>query len=130
MVTHDPGCAVCADRVVYLRDGVVVDALVLGAWDDRQAQHREDDLLVWLRGQGFSSGLPHEQVAAGPRRGVRSRILCGRSGAVADASTGAGRRQVVDRWDVGGADGREPACCSRRCSPRLRPVLVDREETP
>ena len=53
MVTHDPGCAARADRVVYLRDGVVVDALALGTWDHEQEQHREDDLLVWLRGQGF-----------------------------------------------------------------------------
>ncbi|GAB3736199.1 ABC transporter ATP-binding protein [Nocardiopsis nanhaiensis] len=53
MVTHDPACAARADRVVYLRDGSVVDARELGAWTEEAASGREDDLLAWLRGLGF-----------------------------------------------------------------------------
>jgi len=53
MVTHDPGCAARADRVVYLRDGRLVDARELGRWSGGQEQQREDDLLGWLRGLGF-----------------------------------------------------------------------------
>ena len=53
MVTHDPGCAARADRVIYLRDGRVVDARALGAWSRETAQQREDDLLAWLRALGF-----------------------------------------------------------------------------
>ncbi|WP_204366508.1 hypothetical protein [Nocardiopsis alkaliphila] len=53
MVTHDPVCAARADRVVYLRDGLVVDSRVLGTWDEERAARREGDLLVWLRDLGF-----------------------------------------------------------------------------
>lgn len=53
MVTHDPGCAARADRVVYLRDGGVVDALAMGTWTPGEATRREDELLSWLRGHGF-----------------------------------------------------------------------------
>ncbi|MFT3875166.1 MAG: ABC transporter ATP-binding protein [Propioniciclava sp.] len=53
MVTHDPACAARADRVVYLRDGAVVDARALGAWTEGEARAREDEVLVWLRGLGF-----------------------------------------------------------------------------
>ncbi|MFT4295998.1 MAG: ABC transporter ATP-binding protein [Micropruina sp.] len=53
MVTHDPSCAARADRVIYLRDGTVVDALDLGLWEPDRAAEREDRLLGWLRGQGF-----------------------------------------------------------------------------
>lgn len=53
MVTHDPVCAARADRVVYLRDGLVVDSRVLGTWDEERAAQREGDLLVWLRDLGF-----------------------------------------------------------------------------
>ena len=53
MVTHDPACAARADRVIYLRDGLLVDSRELGTWSREQAQAREDDLLSWLRGLGF-----------------------------------------------------------------------------
>lgn len=53
MVTHDPGCAARADRIVYLRDGQVVDSFHLGPWSADSATEREDSLLSWLRGQGF-----------------------------------------------------------------------------
>ncbi|CAM3727314.1 ABC transporter ATP-binding protein [Isoptericola cucumis] len=53
MVTHDPGCAARADRVVYLRDGGVVDTRVLGTWSPERAGAREDELLLWLRKLGF-----------------------------------------------------------------------------
>lgn len=53
MVTHDPACAARADRVIYLRDGRLVDSRELGAWSPERAAGREDDLLTWLRGLGF-----------------------------------------------------------------------------
>ena len=53
MVTHAPDCAARADRVVYLRDGTVVDSRRLGPWSADTARQREDDLLGWLRGLGF-----------------------------------------------------------------------------
>lgn len=53
MVTHDPVCAARADRVVYLRDGLVVDSRVLGRWDEERAARREGDLITWLRDLGF-----------------------------------------------------------------------------
>lgn len=53
MVTHDPACAVRGDRVVYLRDGLLVDSRELGAWSQDHATAREDELLAWLRGLGF-----------------------------------------------------------------------------
>ncbi|WP_460705533.1 ABC transporter ATP-binding protein [Myceligenerans halotolerans] len=53
MVTHDPGCAARGDRVIYLQDGLLVDANELGAWQEEKAQQREDDLLAWLRNLGF-----------------------------------------------------------------------------
>ncbi|MEB4616203.1 hypothetical protein [Leucobacter sp. M11] len=53
MVTHDPKCAARADRVVYLRDGRLVDERAAGAWTEQSADTRADDLLAWLRGLGF-----------------------------------------------------------------------------
>jgi putative ABC transport system ATP-binding protein len=53
MVTHDPGVAVRGERVVYLRDGAVVEAREMGPWDAGTAQRREDGLLAWLRNLGF-----------------------------------------------------------------------------
>lgn len=53
MVTHDPAVAARADRVIYLRDGRLVDSRDMGAWSKEQAAHREDDLLAWLRKNGF-----------------------------------------------------------------------------
>ncbi len=53
MVTHDPACAARADRVVYLRDGLLVDSRSLGRWTRSAAVQREDDVLAWLRSLGF-----------------------------------------------------------------------------
>lgn len=53
MVTHDPTCAARAERVVYLRDGSVVDTRRMGRWSPERAERRADDLLAWLRGLGF-----------------------------------------------------------------------------
>lgn len=53
MVTHDPACAVRGDRVIYLRDGLLVDSCELGPWSKDQATQREDRLLAWLRELGF-----------------------------------------------------------------------------
>jgi putative ABC transport system ATP-binding protein len=53
MVTHDPGVAVRGERVVYLRDGAVVEAREMGPWDAGTEQRREDGLLAWLRNLGF-----------------------------------------------------------------------------
>lgn len=53
MVTHDPACAARADRVVYLRDGLVVDSRELGTWRTDGSKQRTDDLLTWLQKWGF-----------------------------------------------------------------------------
>lgn len=53
LVTHDPASAARADRVVYLRDGRLVDELVLGTWEANDTTRREDELLTWLRAHGF-----------------------------------------------------------------------------
>jgi putative ABC transport system ATP-binding protein len=53
MVTHDPACAARADRVIYLRDGALVDSRELGTWSEERSAGREDELLAWLRELGF-----------------------------------------------------------------------------
>lgn len=53
MVTHDPACAARGDRVIYLRDGLIVDSRELGTWRAPRATEREDELLGWLRDLGF-----------------------------------------------------------------------------
>lgn len=53
MVTHDPSVASRGDQVVYLRDGLMVDSRELGRWSAETSAQREDDLLAWLRAQGF-----------------------------------------------------------------------------
>lgn len=53
MVTHDPACAARGDRVIYLRDGALVSSRELGRWTADGAGQREDDLLAWLRHEGF-----------------------------------------------------------------------------
>ncbi|MQM24710.1 ABC transporter ATP-binding protein [Glycomyces albidus] len=53
MVTHDPACAARAERVVFLRDGLLVDTREQGAWTAETAKQREDDLFSWLSSNGF-----------------------------------------------------------------------------
>lgn len=53
MVTHDPHVAVRGERVVYLRDGAIVEANEIGTWHPDTAHQREDDLMDWLRNLGF-----------------------------------------------------------------------------
>ena len=53
MVTHDAASAARGDRVIYLRDGLLVDSRELGTWSQAQAATREDELLTWLRALGF-----------------------------------------------------------------------------
>ena len=53
MVTHDPKCAARGGRVIYLRDGLVVDSLTLGRWTEADASGREDRMLAWLRELDF-----------------------------------------------------------------------------
>ncbi len=53
MVTHDPGCAARGDRVIYLRDGLLLDSRELGTWSEAHATKREDELLSWLKEHGF-----------------------------------------------------------------------------
>ncbi|GAB2507478.1 ABC transporter ATP-binding protein [Nocardiopsis aegyptia] len=53
MVTHDPACAARGDRVIYLRDGLLLDSRDLGTWSEEQSSRREDELYAWLRDMGF-----------------------------------------------------------------------------
>lgn len=63
MVTHDPVCAARADRIVYLCDGVIVDAIDSRKLDRRHegdAADRDDyqaartrELMRWLQSKGF-----------------------------------------------------------------------------
>jgi len=53
MVTHDPACATRGDRVIYLRDGHLVDSRSMGTWTKTADSVRKDDLLSWLHELGF-----------------------------------------------------------------------------
>lgn len=53
MVTHAPDCAARADRVIYLRDGGVVDSLTLGPRTPEEDAARATAMLEWLRAHGF-----------------------------------------------------------------------------
>lgn len=53
MVTHDPACAARADRVLYLKDGSIVDEWKAGPWEAGTTGDREAELLSWLRDLGF-----------------------------------------------------------------------------
>ncbi len=49
---HDIACAARADRVLYLKDGRLIDSLTLGRWRRQNRTRREDELLAWIRGLG------------------------------------------------------------------------------
>ncbi|AXE39414.1 putative ABC transporter ATP-binding protein YknY [Acidipropionibacterium virtanenii] len=53
MVTHDPVCAARAERLVYLRDGRIVDSVEQGPWNPDEAQQRESRMLTWLATKDF-----------------------------------------------------------------------------
>ncbi|MBP2436944.1 ABC transporter ATP-binding protein [Microbacterium amylolyticum] len=53
MVTHDANCAARADRVIYLRDGQILDTASIGKWTPEQRTQRETELRGWLASQGF-----------------------------------------------------------------------------
>ncbi|MDR2113769.1 MAG: ATP-binding cassette domain-containing protein, partial [Bifidobacteriaceae bacterium] len=53
MVTHSAACAARADRVIYLRDGQIVDQFDLGRWCSSLSQQRENQLLNRLSRHGF-----------------------------------------------------------------------------
>lgn len=54
MVTHDPGCAVRADRIVYLSDGQVIDEYRMGPWAGGQdARGRLENARSWLERNNF-----------------------------------------------------------------------------
>lgn len=53
LVTHDPLCAARGDRVLYLRDGQLVESRDLGPWSRQHSAEREEELLGWLGSMGF-----------------------------------------------------------------------------
>lgn len=53
MVTHDPKCASRADRVIYLRDGIISGSQELGPWSPGSDEPRTDALNFWLSELGF-----------------------------------------------------------------------------
>lgn len=53
LVTHDAKVAVRADRVIYLEDGSVKEALELGRYAELSVAEREEKLKAWLEKMGF-----------------------------------------------------------------------------
>ena len=53
MVTHDPACSARADRLVYLRDGLIAAEIEQGVWAPEEESARERRVLDWLAGQDF-----------------------------------------------------------------------------
>lgn len=53
MVSHDPVVAARADRVIYLRDGELIDELHLSGITETETRSREDELQSWLNANGF-----------------------------------------------------------------------------
>jgi putative ABC transport system ATP-binding protein len=50
MVTHDLKAAACADRIIFLKDGTVIDSL---AFANISISEREDVLYTWLKEKGW-----------------------------------------------------------------------------
>ncbi|MGM0904756.1 MAG: ABC transporter ATP-binding protein [Bacillota bacterium] len=55
IVTHDAKVAARADRVIFLRDGIIYEELTLGKYnrDEKELSSREKRLSEWLVKQGF-----------------------------------------------------------------------------
>lgn len=53
MITHDPLCALRADRILYIQDGTIADALEQKRWHAEYEQNRYDSLQQWLCKKGF-----------------------------------------------------------------------------
>lgn len=53
LVTHDANVALHADRVIYLEDGRVKDALLLGKYEAADNESREHKMKRWLKDMGF-----------------------------------------------------------------------------
>lgn len=53
LVTHDANVALHADRVIYLEDGRVKDALLLGKYEASDNESRERTMKRWLKDMRF-----------------------------------------------------------------------------
>lgn len=53
MVTHDVKAATRADRLLYLRDGVICDEMTLPRYDAARTEGREAQVLAWLTSFGW-----------------------------------------------------------------------------
>ena len=53
MVTHDPVVAARADRVIYLRDGELIDERPLSGITETETRSKEDELQSWLSANGL-----------------------------------------------------------------------------
>ena len=53
IVSHDPVVAARADRVIYLRDGELIDELCLSGIDESKTLSKEAELQSWLNANGF-----------------------------------------------------------------------------
>ena len=53
LVTHDANVAVHADKVIYLEDGRIMDALNLGKYDESSAGLRDVEMKNWLKKMKF-----------------------------------------------------------------------------
>ena len=48
LVTHDANVALHAGRIIYIQDGRIMDTLVLGEYDPKNASERTDKMKKWL----------------------------------------------------------------------------------
>ena len=53
LVTHDANVAVHADNIIYLEDGMFIDTLTLGKYDENIADIRDTEMKRWLEKVGF-----------------------------------------------------------------------------